>query len=100
MSRTDNTKPLWVRYTEHSPRPTHDHRYGPCDLPPRPAREDAGTRCRWEPGMLLFGYTHCAGCQRRSCIAERQEMDKAANRKERYAGRREARRILLTGDTD
>jgi hypothetical protein len=62
MSRTDRTKSLWVRYTEHDPRPTHDHRHGTCDLPPEPTREDTGTRCRWEPGMLLFGGTRCGGC--------------------------------------
>ncbi|KAA8888773.1 hypothetical protein F3087_07080 [Nocardia colli] len=28
MSRTDRTKPLWVRFAEHNPRPVHGHRYG------------------------------------------------------------------------
>lgn len=71
----------------------HDHRYGACDLPPHPTGEDSDTRCRWEhPGALLFGRTCCAGCTVRSCVKERQQMGRAANRKERYAGRREARR--------
>ncbi|MEI5133405.1 hypothetical protein RB199_15995 [Streptomyces libani] len=94
MSRTDKTKPLWVRHAEHNPRPVHDHRYGACDLPPHPTQEDADTRCRWEdPGMQLLGRTCCAGCNDRSCVKEWQEMVRAGNRKERYAGRREARRF-------
>ncbi|MEK8173954.1 hypothetical protein NKH77_48485 [Streptomyces sp. M19] len=79
------------------PRPIHDHRVGSCDLPPRPTREDTDTRCRWYPDVLLFDHSCCAGCQRRSCVKESQEMARTANRKERYAGRREARRVLLEG---
>ncbi len=93
MSRTDRTKPLWVRYAEHDPRPVHDHREGDCDLPPAPGPQVTDTRCRWEhPGVLVFGHTCCSGCGERSCTAEWQGMKKSANRKERYAGRREARR--------
>ncbi|MGW7517400.1 hypothetical protein ACWGJ2_17600 [Streptomyces sp. NPDC054796] len=93
MSRTDKTKPLWVRHAEHGPRPVHDHRYAACDLPPEPTGEDPGTHCRWEdPGALLFGHTCCAGCQKRRCRKEWQGMVRTGNRKERYEGRREARR--------
>ncbi|PSL00256.1 hypothetical protein CLV63_102383 [Murinocardiopsis flavida] len=93
MSRTDKTKPLWVRYAEHDPRPVHDHRYGACDLPPNPTREDTATRCAWDhPDTLLFAHTCCSGCHRRACNLDWTRMVKAANRKERYAGRREARR--------
>ncbi|MFG2530526.1 hypothetical protein [Streptomyces sp. NPDC048516] len=98
MSRTDRTKPLWVRYAEHDPRPVHDHRYGACDLPPDPAQtaEAPDTRCRWEhPGTLLFGRTCCSGCSVRGCVRERQQMARQSNRKERYAGRREARRFVV-----
>ncbi|GAA2591031.1 hypothetical protein ACWCO0_02780 [Streptomyces tubercidicus] len=101
MSRTDKTKPLWVRHAEHNPRPLHDHRYGACDLPPHPTQEDTDTRCRWEsPHTLLFGHTCCAGCNVRACNKERQQMVKADNRKERYAGRREARRFANGADSD
>ncbi|MFG2140090.1 hypothetical protein [Streptomyces sp. NPDC048650] len=101
MSRTDRTKPLWVRSAEHDPRPVHDHRYGACDLPPSPTGEDAEARCRWEhPGMLLFGRTCCSGCSVRGCIKERQGMARTRNRKERYAGRREARRAAAGVDRD
>ncbi|WP_030370450.1 hypothetical protein [Streptomyces rimosus] len=96
MSRTDKTKPLWVRHAEHGPRPLHDHRYGPCDLPPHPTREAAGTRCRWEhPGTLLLGHTCCAGCQRRGCTKEWQGYVRSANRKTRHTARREARRYAM-----
>ncbi|WP_240969092.1 hypothetical protein [Streptomyces sp. HNM0575] len=92
MSRTDKTKPLWVRHAEHAPRPVHDHRFGDCDLPPRPAREQGGTRCRWEhPDALLFTRSCCSGCNRRGCVKEWQRMVKASNRRERYEGRRESR---------
>ncbi|KAA6222254.1 hypothetical protein CP973_10110 [Streptomyces albofaciens JCM 4342] len=98
MSRTDKTKPLWVRHAEHGPRPVHDHRYGPCDLPPHPTREAAGTRCRWEhPGTLLLGHTCCAGCQRRGCTKEWQAYVRSGNRRTRHAARRAARRYV-TGD--
>ncbi|MEU8995776.1 hypothetical protein ACGFSD_13315 [Streptomyces caniferus] len=102
MSRTDKTKPLWVRHAEHHPRPVHDHRYGACDLPPHPARETAPTRCRWEDParQLLFGGTCCAGCKVRSHIKERQEWARAGNRRERYAGRQEARRSAARESRD
>lgn len=74
--------------------PVHDHRHGDCDLPPRPAREDTGTRCRWVTTLMaLISRPCCAGCKIRSHIRERQEWARAANRRERYAGRREARRF-------
>ncbi|WP_067966081.1 hypothetical protein [Nocardiopsis trehalosi] len=100
MSRTDNTKPLWVRHAEHDPRPIHDHRYGDCDLPPRPERDAPDTRCRWEPpGAHIFFGTCCAGCQIRSHRAEWQEIVRAANRRDRYAARRETRRLRdIPGD--
>lgn len=93
MSRTDRTKPLWVRQIEHGPRALHDHRHGACDLPPAPSRTDQPTRCRWEhPGALLFSAGCCSGCAVRGCVRERQRMTKTANRKTRYEGRRLTRR--------
>ncbi len=91
MSRTDKTKPLWVRYAEHNPRPIHDHRHGDCDLPTTPTQDATNTRCQWgNPYALVFSHTCCSGCQRRTCAKEWRGFLKAANRKERYAGRREA----------
>ncbi|MDQ0938703.1 hypothetical protein [Streptomyces sp. V1I1] len=98
MSRTDRTKPLWVRLAEHNPRPVHDHRYGACDLPPNPTWEDADTRCQWEHSG--FGHTCCSGPSGRAAKKEWGEMNRARNRKERYAGRREARRFAAGEDSD
>ena len=90
MSRTDKTKPLWVRCAEHHPRPAHDHRYGTCDLPPAPTREDPDTRCRWTHSA--FGESCCSGPHGRAASKERREMATAGNRADRYAGRLDARR--------
>ncbi|MFD8921339.1 hypothetical protein ACFV0Y_26505 [Streptomyces sp. NPDC059569] len=95
MSRTDRTKPLRVRFTEHTPRPVHDHRYGPCDLPAGPMWEDTDSRCRW--GYSDFGRTCCSGPNGRAAKKEWGEMNRARNRKDRYAARREARRFA-TGE--
>ncbi|GAA3918970.1 hypothetical protein [Actinoplanes auranticolor] len=38
MSRTDKTRPWWVKLAERpmvTSRPHHDHRFGPCTLPDR-----------------------------------------------------------------
>ncbi|MDA0566743.1 hypothetical protein LG943_20865 [Streptomonospora sp. S1-112] len=106
MSRTDKTKPLWVRHAEHGPQPIHDHSHGHvCDLPPGPAPRwlTPDTRCRWEdPGahLLSFKKPCCAGCKRRSHIRERQDWAKAGNRRDRYAARLRVRRYLTGRDDD
>ncbi|GLU46285.1 hypothetical protein [Nocardiopsis ansamitocini] len=88
MSRTDKSKPLWVRQREHGAVPVHDHRFGTCDLPPQPLREDASTRCRWEsPEALLMGHECCSGCHKRGCTAEWQAYNRTANRRRRHADR-------------
>ena len=98
MSRTDRTKPLWVRCAEHDPRPAHDHRDGGCDLPPSPTREDTGTRCRWD--YSWFGQTCCSGPNGRAAKRETGEMNRADNRRDRYAGRLETRRSATDEDRD
>ncbi|MFG3258963.1 hypothetical protein [Streptomyces sp. NPDC048172] len=91
MSRTDNTKPLWVRSRDHDPRPVHDHRFGPCDLPPRPTREATGTRCQWDdPSWMLFSRICCSGCNKRSCVKEWQDMVRTEKRRDRHEARRAA----------
>ncbi|MFJ9557545.1 hypothetical protein ACIRPH_27365 [Nocardiopsis sp. NPDC101807] len=88
MSRTDKTKPLWVRQREHGPVAVHDHTRGDCDLPPAPTREEPGTRCRWEhPDAMLFRHGCCAGCHKRACTASWQAYNKAGNRKRRHRDR-------------
>ncbi|MGW8374897.1 hypothetical protein [Streptomyces sp. ODS28] len=90
MSRTDKTKPLWVRCAEHASHAEHDHRFGPCDLPPRPSRGDGETRCRWS--YAWFGETCCSGAHGRAAKKEWGRWRRAANRRDRYAAREEARR--------
>ena len=94
MSRTDKTRPWWVRLAE-TPGvtcvPVHDHRFGPCTLP---GEIRAGTvngaaprgACRWVGG----GY-HVLGCEGGSCSRERQVYRRRANRRDRYRVRRELR---------
>ena len=98
MSDTDRTKPLWVRCAEHNPRPAHDHRCGSCDLPPNPTREDTDTRCRWDYSWI--GETCCSGPNGRASKKESGEMNRAHNRKDRYAARREAHRFATGTDSD
>ncbi|AOS64249.1 hypothetical protein [Actinoalloteichus hymeniacidonis] len=98
MSRTDKTKPRFVRFREHNPRPVHDHRFGVCDLPTSPAREESDTRCRWVDFAIRVGC--CQGCKIRSHIKERQEWIREANRRQRYAGRRTARRHAAEANFD
>ena len=93
MSRTDKTKPLWVRHIEHAPRPIHDHRFGPCDLPPL-TRDPSDTHCHWPIGAITWGTTCCAGCQNRACIKERQALNRSTIRKSRRAARLEASRSV------
>jgi hypothetical protein len=55
MSRTDKTRPWWVRMADApmiACRPRHDHRFGPCTLPSEITRDTAslGPRragCHW-----------------------------------------------------
>lgn len=98
MSRTDRTKPLWVRFAEHNPRPVHDHRYGTCDLPSRVTRENADSHCRW--GFPEFGTTCCSGPNGRAAKKEWGEMNRARNRKDRYAARLAARRFAVEANLD
>lgn len=99
MSRTDRTKPLWVRQREHGPVPEHDHTEGPCDLPSEPTRERSGTRCRWEPPCaVVMRRGCCSGCNKRGCTAEWRAHTRAANRRRRHEDRRRARAWRGSGD--
>ncbi|MFI6166171.1 hypothetical protein ACIBCN_05225 [Nocardia sp. NPDC051052] len=86
MSRTDKTKPLWVRCAEHHPRPLHDHRHAPCDLPAHLTRDTPNSHCQW--GFPHFGTTCCSGPNGRAAKRERGDLKKACNRRGRYAARR------------
>jgi hypothetical protein len=94
MSRTDKTRPRWVRMAEApgvTSVPVHDHRFGPCTLPDRITADPTTTaaprgRCFWGSG----GY-HVLGCDGGSCSHERQVYRREANRRDRYQVRRELR---------
>ena len=99
MSRTDKTKPPWVRQREHGGLAFHDHTQGPCDLPPEPPRVDTGTRCRWGTVIgIASTWRCCVRTQERSAYKEMQDIVKIANRRLRYAGRRAARRWETDAD--
>ncbi|WP_435111841.1 hypothetical protein [Nocardiopsis synnemataformans] len=88
MSRTDKTKPLWVRQREHGAVALHDHGHGPCDLPPEPTRARPDTRCQWShPDSVVMSHGCCSGCHRRGCTAEWQRYVKADNRRRRHGDR-------------
>lgn len=68
MSHTDKTHPWHVRMATRpgaSAVPSHDHRFGPCDLPdltPHTAG-DISTSCYWAMGTaMLFGRDSGCGC--------------------------------------
>ena len=94
MSRTDKTRPRWVRMAETpgvTSVPVHDHRFGPCTLPDMISADTTATdtprgRCYWAHG----GY-HVLGCDGGSCSRERQVYRREANRRDRYRARRELR---------
>lgn len=88
MSRTDKTSPRWVQaqWQDRYLVEAHEcNRNGlPCDLGPRELF--AGTRCDWQESTEFWATaTHsCTYCSD-------QLGRKQARRRERYAGRREAR---------
>ncbi len=94
MSRTDETRPLWVRVNDAPMvdcQPVHDHRFGPCTLPDRvtpdnlwPASTDG---CTWSvTSSFALGRGGHHGC--RACT------DYYNRREERRRSRRRARREL------
>ncbi|WP_436535847.1 hypothetical protein [Actinoplanes sp. HUAS TT8] len=89
MSKTDKTRPLWVRMAE-TPGVTaiavHDHRFGPCTLPDRIGAGTARGGCYWRGA----GY-HVLACDGGACSRERQLWRRQANRQDRYRARRELR---------
>jgi len=65
MSRTDKTRPWWVRMAD-APMvtcvPVHDHRFGPCTLPERITA--GGASLSFRRGRCYWGGTayHLFGC--------------------------------------
>jgi hypothetical protein len=94
MSRTDKTRPLWVRVNDAlmvNCEPVHDHRSGPCTLPDRVTPETFWPTftpgCSWSL-TTSFAREHGGhnGC--RACT------DYYHRREERRRSRRRARREL------
>ncbi|GAA1654621.1 hypothetical protein [Actinoplanes couchii] len=94
MSRTDQTRPLWVRMAEKpgvTCIPVHDHRFGPCTLPERITADMPSGNCYWGRA----GY-HVVKCDGGSCSRERQVWRQEANRRDRH----QVRRMLRTYDLE
>lgn len=91
MSKTDKTRPWWVRMAEIpmvTCRPVHDHRFGRCTLPAEGAsRWHRTSGCHWAPhaGQVLRGDSRSEG---REWAHFRRE--------DRRRDRRQARRELRT----
>jgi hypothetical protein len=94
MSRTDKTRPWWVKMAEQpmvTCKPQHDHRFGPCTLPERIDAASAPIRrpsrgCYWVVTDRYADTIH-NGC--RSCTGyyERRE----ERRRSRHESHRELR---------
>ncbi|GAA2083832.1 hypothetical protein [Actinomadura alba] len=72
MSKTDKTRPRWVRMADAAMvtcLPVHDHRFGPCTLPDEITADNASlshrtSGCYWSAtayAYYLFGYGDGAG---------------------------------------
>ncbi|GAA3128362.1 hypothetical protein [Streptosporangium carneum] len=94
MSKTDKTRPWWVRMAD-TPMvtclPAHDHRFGPCTLPNEITADSASLShrtggCHWSAtpyAYYWFGYGH--GGWEGSCIRREER------RRDRHRARRELR---------
>ncbi|WAC54259.1 hypothetical protein [Gordonia sp. SL306] len=92
MSRTDKTKPFWVKLAHHDleSREIHDHTDGVCDLPPAEvglAYTYGTSQCRRE-----FRYTGTSACCCPMCHA--QEWPDRTERQRRRRDRRRTRDSL------
>ncbi|MFD0885147.1 hypothetical protein ACFQ08_11385 [Streptosporangium algeriense] len=94
MSKTDKTRPWWVRMAE-TPMvtclPVHDHRFGPCTLPDGITADSASqsartTGCYWgAPAGRWFGYIGRGG------YLERHHLLREERRRSRHQARHELR---------
>ncbi|MBM2614598.1 hypothetical protein JIG36_03395 [Actinoplanes sp. LDG1-06] len=104
MSRTDKTRPWWVQMADapmRACRPHHDHRFGPCTLPPEITRDTAGLGdrrdgCRWV-GTQSYWYRRCESKGAREWAFWRRtenRRDRHQERRRLYTARRECGRLL------
>ena len=91
MSRTDKTRPWWVRMAD-APMvtciPVHDHRFGPCSLPDEVTADNACLgfhpgRCSWGTSYDRIGRIDGA--------REWHHIRRADRRRSRHRARRELR---------
>ncbi|MEO3742880.1 hypothetical protein [Plantactinospora sp. B5E13] len=95
MSRTDKTRPWWVKIADRpmvTCRPRHDHRFGPCTLPGRVDADSTATAGRPTSGCHWTVSDHHAdllhdGC--RSCTG--YHLRREQRRRSRHQIRRELR---------
>lgn len=93
MSKTDKTRPWWVRLADQpmiTSKPRHDHRHGPCTLPDELTRDTVAldrhrTGCHWSSsplyiignltrGGFLEWSAYCRETRRRSRRQARREL--------------------------
>jgi hypothetical protein len=96
MSKTDKTRPRWVRMAD-APMvtclPVHDHRFGPCTLPDEITADSApvirrGGGCHWgATAYYVFGCGGSDGCRECTGYYFRRE----ERRRSRHQARRELR---------
>ncbi|WP_436762683.1 hypothetical protein [Streptosporangium sp. V21-05] len=94
MSKTDKTRPWWVRMADAPMAtclPVHDHRFGPCTLPDEITADSASLshragNCYWSAtayAYYLFGYGHGG--------REWSRLRREERRRDRHRTRRELR---------
>jgi hypothetical protein len=90
MSKTDKTKPYWVKVAEHDPVARHNHAGRACDLPPSPYDEPRHkwTGCYWDDVYLMHASCCRPGCSCRDCNGH-TALEK--RRRERYDGKNQIR---------
>ncbi|MEO3788611.1 hypothetical protein ABGB14_00260 [Nonomuraea sp. B10E15] len=101
MSKTDKTRPWWVRMADAPPMtgvPVHDHRFGPCTLPDEITADSANWRrggCYWgAPGYHVL-VRETKGGNREWYYFRREE-----RRRSRHQARRELRDYRAFSDED
>jgi hypothetical protein len=94
MSRTDKTRPWWVRLADApmvTYRPVHDHRFGGCTLPDEITADTASLS--WRRGRCYWGATdyYLFGCGSISGGREWYHFRREERRRSRHEARRELR---------
>ncbi len=99
MSRTDKTKPWWVRVAEHQPWAEHQHDAGICTLPATPYEVDIRwSGCHYSWWKLAFRDQCCHGCGCRMCSGYYWRREE--RRRSRHQAQRAARRAITNGEYD